>query len=199
MSSNNLKKSLYQAFKKALGSKQGQAHAAQHIVRDILDSNMIPEAPSNRIPAQKENVLQKDVSPAEIHQQKQAQAEAQLGMTPKMPKTPKMPAIKKTGYGGLMVNEEQGMEAPEKGIGKLRKFMEKSSIKKAQKQKTSNFEDANPPIREYSDVKDGKLGRMHQESLAGVKVRRGEISQAKKIHQDKLEQIRNEPKTKLPK
>jgi len=142
MSNNDLKKSLYQAFKKALGSKQGRAQATQRIVRDILDPNMLAEAPKDQIPANKENVLQKDVSISEMHQQKQAQAEAQLGMPPKMPKTPKMPkmsnmpkmpGINKAAYGALFVNEEQGMEKPEKGISKLKKFMEKCKMKKAQK------------------------------------------------------------------
>jgi hypothetical protein len=147
MSNNDLKKSLYQAFKKALGSKQGQAQATQRIVRDILDPNMLAEAPKDHIPANKENVLQKDVSISEMHQQKQAQAEAQLGMTPKMPKMPKTPktpsmpkmtGINKTAYGALLVNEEQGMEKPEKGIIKLKNFMEKCEMKKAQKGVYSN-------------------------------------------------------------
>ena len=127
MDDSNLKKSLYQAFKKALGSEQGQAHAANHIAQDIIDSNMEAEVPSSQVLVSKENVLHKDISPAEMHQQRQAQAEAKLGMSPKMP------GMKKVGYGGMMVNEEQGMEASEKGIGKLKKFMEKSAMKKAQK------------------------------------------------------------------
>jgi hypothetical protein len=155
MSNSDLKKSLYQAFKKALGSKQSRAHATQHIVRDILDPNMIAEAPQDIIPANKENVLQKDISISEMHQQKQAQAEAQLGMPPKMPKTPKMPQmsttpkmpkINKAAYGALFTNEEQGMEKPEKGINKLKKFMEKCEMKKAQKSALSK-----------ETVKDGPL------------------------------------------
>jgi hypothetical protein len=160
MSNNDLKKSLYQAFKKALGSKQGQAQATQRIVRDILDPNMLAEAPKDHIPANKENVLQKDVSISEMHQQKQAQAEAQLGMPPKMPKTPKMPkmsttpkmpGINKAAHGALFVNEEQGMEKPEKGISKLKKFMEKCEMKKAQKGMSSD-----------ASVKDGILKNEEQ-------------------------------------
>lgn len=137
MGNGSLKKSLYQAFKKALESKRSNSHATQHIVRDILDQNMIPEVPSDRIPAKKENVLNKDMSISEMHQQKQAQAEAQLGMPPKMsgPKMPspkmsgpKMPGMNKVGDTNLMMKEE-------KGVGKLRKFMEKCSMKKSQKQK----------------------------------------------------------------
>jgi hypothetical protein len=137
MGNGSLKKSLYQAFKKALESKRSNSHATQHIVRDILDPNMMPEVPSDRIPAKKENVLNKDMSISEMHQQKQAQAEAQLGMPPKMsgPKMPspkmsgpKMPGMNKVGHTNLMMKEE-------KGVGKLRKFMEKCSMKKSQKQK----------------------------------------------------------------
>jgi hypothetical protein len=127
MGNGGLKKSLYQAFKKALESKRSNSHATQHIVRDILDQNMIPEVPSDRIPAKKENVLNKDMSISEMHQQKQAQAEAQLGMPPKM-SGPKMPGMNKVGDTNLMMKEE-------KGVGKLRKFMEKCSMKKSQKQK----------------------------------------------------------------
>lgn len=128
MTKSPLKKSLYQAFQKALGSAQGKAHAAQHVVQDILDPNMQAEVPENHIPAPKENILHKDVSLAEMHQQKQSQAEAKLGMTPKMPKAtglaPKMPKLPTPG----MDKVETGT-ATDKGILKLKKFMMRSRTK----------------------------------------------------------------------
>jgi hypothetical protein len=127
MGYEDLKKSLYQAFRKALGSKQGLAQAANHIAQDINDSNMTVDTPSNEVPVAKESVLHKDISPAEIHQQKQAQAEAKLGMVPKAP------SMKKKGYGSVMTNGSEGMAGPEKGVRKLKQFIENLSIKKTQK------------------------------------------------------------------
>jgi hypothetical protein len=101
--SNDLNKSLYQAVAKALGSAQGKKHAAQHIVKDILDPNMQAETPKEHVPASAKNVLHKDQALSEMHDQKQAMAEAKLGMP------------------------------PSKGPYKLRKFMEKCSMKKASK------------------------------------------------------------------
>jgi len=120
MAYENLKKSLYKAFKKALGSKQGIAQAANDIALDINDSNMIVNTPPSEVPAPKESVLHKDISPAEIHQQKQAQAEAKLGMTPKVP------SMKKVGYDNKM---------GQKGIDKLKMFIETLSLKKKEKVK----------------------------------------------------------------
>jgi hypothetical protein len=127
MGYEDLKKSLYQAFRKALGSKQGLAQAANHIAQDIIDPNMKVDTPSSEVPATKESVLHKDTSPAEIHQQKQAQAEAKLGMVPKAP------SMKKKKNSNIMVGKSEGMESPKKGVHKLKQFIENLSIKKTQK------------------------------------------------------------------
>jgi hypothetical protein len=206
MKDSDLKKSLYQAVMKALGSKEGKQHAANHAVADLADNNMSAQMPESHLPASGSSTLHKDVSVSELHQQKQAQAEAKVGMRPGQSGA----GMKKVNAATMMASEDK----PERGIDRLRKFIEKCEMKKSQKgpaargktqagneitSRSPKSEDANPPIREYSDVKDGKLGRMHQESLAGVRVRQGKVAEAKKIHQKKLSQLRSESKPNLPK
>lgn len=200
MSDSKLAKSLYQAFQKALGSKQGQAHAADHIAQDIIDPNMVAEAPSEHIPASKESVLHKDVSPAEIHQQKQAQAEAKLGTAPKMP------AMKKVGYGGMMVNEEQGMEGAEKGIQKLKKFMDNFSMKKNQKGINIPVAERNKAGREMAETRKDTSNPSHAGMMVGrAKDNKGTAlgtianEQAKNKHKEVLGEMKEMPKPKLPK
>ncbi len=198
MSDNNLKKSLYQAFQKALGSKESQAHAAQHIANDILDNNMVAETPANQIPAPKQNVLRKDVSPAEIHQQKQAQAEAKLGMLPKPPE------MKKVGFGAMMVNEDQGMETPEKGVGKLKKFMQKCEMKKSKGPSYKDIKGVHTSGGFSSLEEEGRSQAGNEITSRSPKAGNKYLKQmhhdrGKEMHREKLQELKDMPKPKLPK
>lgn len=203
---NNLKKSLYQAFKKALGSQKDLANSAQKVVNDVLDPNLIAEAPQDAIPAQSKNVLHKDISPSEIHQQKQMQAQAKLGMPvkplatpaapangdgpkkPSMPKMPTVPKIQKNVMPSMMTNEEEGMETPEKGVHKLKKFMEKSSMKKSQKGVHKPYIENRSKAGVYSARYSQNPTRdwAHKEY-------------AKEEHKKVLNDLKSMPKPKLPK
>jgi hypothetical protein len=46
---------------------------------------------------------------------------------------PKAPSMKKKGYSSVMVSESEGMAGPEKGVRKLKQFIENLSMKKTQK------------------------------------------------------------------
>lgn len=186
---NDFKKSLYEAFQKALGSKQGVANSVKAIVEDIADPNMQAEVPQNKLIADKQGVLYKDASLAEMHQQKQMQAEAKLGMTPKMP------AMKK------IDPNEQNAQISEKGVGKLKKFMQKCVMKKSQK-------GVHNPDYSTTYIKNGKV--QDGISTAGIKTREAHNPSsfeeyeespkaAKKIHQQKLTELKEMPKPKLPK
>lgn len=203
MSKNDLSKSMYQAVMKALGSKPANAHAANHIVEDIKDSNMLAQTPPNHIPAGKENVLNKDVSVSEMHQQKQANAQAAVGMPPKAP------AMKKVGFGAMMVNQDEGVESPqERGLDKLKKFMEKSTMKKSGKA----FDRAS-----HKDIKgvhtSGGFSGLEEEgrSQAGNEItsrapkagnqylKEMHHERGKEMHREKIKELKEMPKPKLPK
>lgn len=202
MEKKDLNKSMYQAVMKALGSKPERAHAANHIASDIADPNMTAQVPGNHIPATKEGVLHKDVSVSEIHQQKQAQAQAAVGMPPKAP------GAKKSEIGALMVNEADGMEQPENGIGKLRKFMEKCSMKKSGR----NFDRAS-----HQNIKgvhtSGGFSGLEEEgrSQAGNEItsrapkagnkylKEMHHERGKEMHRDKIKELKAMPKPNLPK
>lgn len=121
---NDLKKAIYKAIAKAYKQnipfvKQAvdginKEHAVNHIIADLDDENMVAEVPENHIPVDKDNVLHKDVpSVKELHDAKQLQAKAQLGI---------MPAA---GQKGAVYMSE----GPSKGVQKLKKFMGERELK----------------------------------------------------------------------
>lgn len=121
---NDLKKAIYKAIAKAYKQnipfvKQAvdgisKEHAVNHIIADLEDENMVAEVPENHIPVDKDNVLHKDVpSVKELHDAKQLQAKAKLGV---------MPAA---GQKGAVYMSE----GPSKGVQKLKKFMGERELK----------------------------------------------------------------------
>lgn len=121
--SNKLQKALHKAILKAL-SPPDRSGTVKDIVADIADKNMVAQV-GHEVPASAEPVLHKEMSVSEVHQQKQANAEAAVGMRPGQ--------MKKVGFGAMVVNEADGMEGKEKGIAKLKKFMGKMNSKKLAK------------------------------------------------------------------
>lgn len=204
MDETNLSKSLYRAVMKALGSNEGQQHAVDHIVDDIEDPNMEPNTPSDHIPAAKESVLHKDVSVSEMHQQKQAAAEAAVGMRPGQQK----PAMKKMNYAAMMgMSEDAKDPGCVRGIDKLRKFMEKSSMKKAQKGVHPSVKDTRNRYRD-DETKRGisEMGRQARKASLyskghelGQAVGPENIKRAKEIAKEKLFESKMMPKPNLPK
>lgn len=184
---NKLAKSLYQAVMKAIGSSSSNKHAAQHIVKDILDPNHRAQVPADHVPATKESVLHKDVSVSEMHSQKQAQAEAKLGMQPGQQK--------------------------QKGVQRLQKFLEN---RKNKLEKGKDLSSKANPGGKHGFAKPGEKG-IHQppskgaqisrhpgQSVAGFHARMGAQGRhpkenARYMHAEKLNELRSMPKPNLPK
>jgi len=172
MEDNNLSKSLYHAVMKALGSKEGKEHAVKHAMKDLEDPNMIAEVPGNHIPATKEGVLHKDISVSEMHQQKQANAEAAVGMRP-------------------------GEQKMQKGIDKLRGFMEKCAMKKAQKgvHTSGGFSG----LEEKGQSQAGRLIERAKEPQPNKYLSDLYHERGKQMHRDNLKELKEMPKPNLPK
>lgn len=172
---------------KAIGSSSSNKHAAQHIVKDILDPNHRAQAPADHVPATKESVLHKDVSVSEMHSQKQAQAEAKLGMQPGQQK--------------------------QKGVQRLQKFLEN---RKNKLEKGKDLSSKANPGGKHGFAKPGEKG-IHQppskgaqisrhpgQSVAGFHARMGAQGRhpkenARYMHTEKLNELRSMPKPNLPK
>lgn len=175
---SNLKKSLYQAVVKAMEPKK---EAVSAIIEDIRDSNDTAEVDPMKIPQNTQKVLHKDMSVSETHQMKQANAEAKLG---KMPKAPAMPKPKMSAPATPSMKMAEN-EQPSKGIDKLKKFMEKCEMKKAEKGV------------HLADTPHGK-----GVSSAGMQARQNlprPKQAAKQAHSDKLKELKGMPKPNLPK
>lgn len=179
---NDLNKSLYQAVMKALNSSSSAKDVAQAVIKDINDSDMIAEVPKEEIPATAEGVLHKDVSVSEIHQQKQANANAALGIPPK----PKMP---KVGKPTPMKTSEEG--AIEKGVHKLKSFMSNREMKKGQQHPAEKAGISTVG----SQVRTANFNKEH-----GFKEAANQgISQAKDNARIEVWRQKNSPKPNLPK
>jgi hypothetical protein len=95
---------------------------------------------------------------------------------------------------------------PKPNLTKANKFETKSGLK-GQKdalkmvRASNNHSDMNPPVRTGGPTPDGKSPhkRVFEHSLAGVQVRRGDTAGAKTTHQNKLKQLKEEPKPNLTK
>lgn len=180
MKSNTLSKSLYQAVRKAINSNSASKHATSHVISDIEDSNMIAEA-KQHVPASSEGVLHKDVSVSEMHAQKQANAEASVGMLPKAP-------------------------GAEKGVMKLKKFMDNCSMKKnATKQWSHKDSKGVHTSGGFSGLEEegrsqagneitGRAPKAGNKYLKDMHHERG-----KQMHRDKLQELKEMPKPNLPK
>lgn len=176
---NKLSKSLYHAVKKAIDSKTGAKHAVSHVISDIEDPDMIPEA-AQHVPASGQEILHKDVSVSEIHAQKQANAEAQVGMAPKAP--------------------------PMKGIQKLKKFMDNSAMKKnATKQFTHkdikgvHTSGGFSGLEEKGQSQAGRSYERSKEPQPNKYLNQLYSGRAKTMHEEKLKELKEMPKPKLPK
>lgn len=113
MEDSTLSKSLYQAVMKTLGSKEGMKNAADRIVSDIKDPNMIANIPDKDLPASKDAVLNKDSDLPRNNKQ--------LDSDPSR-------SMEKTPFGSMMMSQDEI-----KGIHKLRRFLEKYELKKTAK------------------------------------------------------------------
>lgn len=194
MEKKDLNKSLYQAVKKAMSATHGQKHAVNHIVKDIVDPNMKAQVPKDHIPASSQSVLHKDMSPTEIHSQKQANAQAKLGMppkSPKMPSTPKMPGMDKNAGAVAGVTAVAKME---KGVHKLAKFMQKCEMKKSKGVHSPSFSNENDKGRSESGDAVRQAGSSRVSKLSSKL-----MGQVKQSHSDNLKDLKSMPKPNLPK
>jgi hypothetical protein len=112
----------------------GSDKTAQKIVNDIADPNKHADVPPKEVPANAEAVLHKDVlNPAQrqqraVQSQKEAQAKAALGQRDeKLPSKSGQIGYLRSHQGNVVALSEN---APEKGVGKLKKFMEGVKAKK---------------------------------------------------------------------
>lgn len=168
-------------------TEKGKKHAVSHIVRDIEDPNMAAQVPKDHIPASKQPILHKELSVSEIHQQKQANAEAKVGMRPKMNKM--------MIYGSLMQDENNP-----KGTHKLKKFMEKCEMKKQEK-------GVHEPKGEYFNAGQSRAGAYNAtaqraksyKSPGSEEVYNYNTEKAKDLHREKLKDLKEMPKPNLPK
>lgn len=196
MEKKDLNKSLYQAVKKAMSSTHGQKHAVNHIVKDIVDPNMKAQVPKDHIPASSQSVLHKDMSPTEIHSQKQANAQAKLGMppkSPKMPSTPKMPGMDKNAGAVAGVTAVAKME---KGVHKLAKFMQKCEMKKSKGVHTSGGFSG---LEEKGQSQAGRLVERAKEPQPNKYLSDMYHERGKNMHRDNLKDLKSMPKPNLPK
>lgn len=123
-----LKKALHRTILKAM-RKPDRTQAVDDIVADLDDPNMLAEVPSKDLPVNRQGTLHKDSSISELHQQKQMNAQAALGMRPKQPAMPKKPQMAKFAGGALFVNEEKGIEGRQNGLNMLKGFVERKKNK----------------------------------------------------------------------
>lgn len=137
----DLRKAIAKAIAKAYRSGNpmareivGSDKTAQKIIADIADPNKHADVPPKELPASAEPVLHKDIlSPAQkqqrvVHSQKEAQAKAVLGQRDeKLPSKPEQVGHLMGHRGNVVALSE---DTPEKGIGKLKKFMEGVKAKK---------------------------------------------------------------------
>jgi hypothetical protein len=193
---DNLKKALHKAiFKAYQNGKAARAHSVRHIVADIRDPNNKPQVPSKDLPAPSEGVLHKDVSVSEIHQQKQSNAQAKLGQAPQKPPKP---------FSAPAAAAAPAAPAGGNGVPKmkpLKSFMQK----KEQKRQSEHGEPGkNRPLHERGvnpTVKVGMHGHMgdaKEQSLQGIRVRRGDTDGAKRAAKEILSETKGN-KPNLPK
>lgn len=189
MDKNDLSKSLYRAVLKALGSKDSRQSVVDRMVDDLDDENMQAQVPDEDVPVAKESVLRKDVSVSEMHQQKQAAAEAAVGMRPGQQK-----AMKKMNHAAMM---GMGEGAKERGLDKLRKFMEKSAMKKAQKGVHTSGGFSGLEAKGQSQA--GRLIERAKEKQPNEYLNRLYHERGKDMHREKLNELKQMPKPNLPK
>jgi hypothetical protein len=193
-------KSGNQVVTKAIEGMPNKEHALKHIMADINDANDNAEVPSNHIPANSESVLNKDADSLsqadkikqDIFKQKEQNAKAQVGQLEAQPP---------------QNNMHMKEQIAEKGIQKLKKFMD-NKIAKGSK----SFDRAS-----HKDIKgvhtSGGFSGLEEEgrSQAGNEI----TSRAPKagnqylkdmhhdrgvsMHAEKLAELRAMPKPNLPK
>jgi hypothetical protein len=192
---NDLKKAIYKAIAKAYKQnipfvkeavdKVGKEHAVNHIIADLDDENNVAQVPENHIPVDKDNVLHKDIpSVKEMHDAKEAQAKAKMGMMPL------------EGQKGAVYMAEQ----PSKGVQKLKKFMGEREIKMG---KTSQHEKGvhHPTPKTNKDSGESLTGHYARkgDSLASIYDHESGKEIASSLHHEKLNELKRMPKPNLGK
>jgi hypothetical protein len=190
---NDLKKAIYKAIAKAYKQNipfvkeavdgVSKEHAVNHIIADLEDPNNVAEVPETHIPVDKDNVLHKDIpSVKEMHDAKEAQAKAKLGVTPL------------AGQKGAI----NMSETPSNGVQKLKKFMGDRQMAK-----TSRHEKGvhHPVPRDNKDSGESLTGHYARkgDSLAHISDYESGKEVANNLHNEKLAEIKKMPKPSLPK
>ena len=190
---NDLKKAIYKAIAKAYKQNipfvkeavdgVNKEHAVNHIIADLEDDNNVAQVPENHIPVDKDSVLHKDIpSVKEMHDAKEAQAKAKLGVTPL------------AGQKGAI----NMSETPSNGVQKLKKFMGDRQMAK-----TSRHEKGvhHPVPRDNKDSGESLTGHYARkgDSLAHISDYESGKEVANSLHNEKLAEIKKMPKPNLPK
>ena len=163
------------------------SNTLKQVVNDLKDPNSSPQVDPALLPVDKEAVLTKEdkSEPNAVAQEydiTQDQKKAAMGMMSKPETHVKQPKA----LSGFMAGRAQKMEkASEHGVpGKNRDLHERG---------------IHPVVTNRSDVKDGKLGRYHEDSLAGARAKRGDVEGAKRAHKEIIGEMKAQPKPNLGK
>jgi hypothetical protein len=216
-----LKKALHKIVMKAYRKGQesvSKEHAVNHIVRDIADPNHKAQVPKSHVPAASESVLHKEMKPgqavSEMHNQKQMNAQATLGMRPGAAgaaKPPKngggaAPMAAPAGAGAPAGASSGGGGKPKGGAKPLKNFMMRMSEKRggAKMAKTKSPEHGVPgknrPLHERGvnpTVKVSTSGEAKEQSLQGIRARRGDMVGAKRAAHEIHAESKKMPKPAL--